>query len=314
LSVETIPLRSIHCSAASDLVGVSVAATLFGLNSVTLSLCQDANLNVISILASRILIFFFLVLVFALMMGSTRGPVLSRPVTLKGNIIGLLVVPLLYILALGRLSVAQTTILMFVAPIYVSLWEHWRRRQLPSFPILSLLSTLICGMTLLLDPLDAEKSADPIGTLLAVASGVALAAYYVLISESPEKGGDQIGSGALPQLARGLVIPALLAAAGLTVNLLRDAHQVSLFIPNLFLLLTAGVLGTFLPYYLLIFCADRLKPALTSVTATLEPVVGTAAAVPLLDQHLAAGQLGGSAIVIISIIVLNLLALERNDL
>jgi drug/metabolite transporter (DMT)-like permease len=219
---------------------------------------------------------------------------------------GLAFVQWFYFLAIHRLAIGIALLIEFIAPLVVALWaryvfrEHVRRR------IWFALALALVGLALIVD-VRHGGSVSTAGVAFALASAAAYT-FYLLLAEHAVGDRD-----AVSLLAWGFAFGALFwcfVAPWWTFPTERVAADVSLLgrlsdyhLPVWSLLAFLIVIGTILPFFLLVSALRHLPATRVGIIAMLEPVGATIVAWAWLNESLGALQLVGAAIVLAGIVV-----------
>jgi len=139
--------------------------------------------------------------------GRWRSLIANWPIVLAYGLIAVAACQSVMFMALERLAVGTTMLIMYTAPVFIvlALWVINRRR--PATTVLIGSALTLAGLPLALNLTDFGRI-DPVGIVLAIGAMVALAGYF-LVSERPTPG--------LPQV---VLICAGLIIGGLTVGLM----------------------------------------------------------------------------------------------
>jgi len=218
--------------------------------------------------------------------------------------IGVAFVQLFYFLAIHRLAIAIALLIQYLGPLLVAIWartfghEHVRRR------IWAALGLSLAGLTLMVQ-LWSGVSLDGVGIAFAFLGAVAYA-FYLLVAEAEIARRDTIS-----MLAWGFFFATLFwsvvqpwwsfpaRTVGRTVSLqgsLADVH-----VPVWALVLWVIVLGSIVPFTLIVGSLRHITATRAGVVAMLEPVVATIVAWAWLQESLTATQLAGAAVVLAGI-------------
>ena len=219
---------------------------------------------------------------------------------------GLAFVQWFYFLSIHRLAIGIALLIEYVAPLLVALWaryvfhEHVRRR------IWVALALALAGLGLIVD----VRHGGTISTGgIAFALGAAAAyTFYILLAEHGVGDRD-----ALSLLAWGFGFGALFwcfvapwwsfpaRRVGADVSLL--GHLSAHHLPVWALMLFVIVIGTIVPFFLIVSALRHLPATRVGIIAMLEPVAATIVAWAWLDESLSATQLVGAAIVLAAIVL-----------
>ncbi|HEX6712556.1 MAG TPA: EamA family transporter [Thermoleophilaceae bacterium] len=201
------------------------------------------------------------------------------------GICGLALVHATYYAAIDRLEIGVALVIQYMAPLLLLLWLRFRhgRRLAPS--LWGAVALAIAGCALVVRAYD-PGSLDGAGVLYAVGAAVTFSIYMV----ASERAGQRYES----------VTTLLWAFAFATLFWAVVQPWWDFPYTDTDVLLAVGVIviGTLLPFILVVAALRHLPAPRVAVAATLEPVVAAVFAWWLHDEHLALVQLGGGALVL----------------
>jgi drug/metabolite transporter (DMT)-like permease len=241
----------------------------------------------------------------------------TRPATLRTNrrellylgafgVFGVALVQLFYFLAIHRLEIGVSLLIQYLGTLLVALFarfvmkEHVRRR------LWAALALALGGLTLVVD-LWHGVSLDGLGVLFSLCSAVTFAGY-LLLAERAVGHRDPISL-----LCLGFLFATVFWAVvqpwwsfpfdvpGTTVSLLGNLSH--LHLPIWVLMAWMIVLGTIVPFFLIVGSMRHITATRAGILAMVEPVVASLVAYGWLDETLGATQLVGGAIVICGILL-----------
>ena len=222
------------------------------------------------------------------------------------GVFGVALVQLFYFLAIRRLDIGVSLVIQYLGPLIVALYarfvlkEHVRRRLWVA------LAAALAGLTLVVD-LWHGVSLDGLGVMWSLCSAVTFAGY-MLFAERAVGNRDPVSL-----LCWGFLFATIFWAAvqpwwsfpfavpGRTVSLLGNLSGWHL--PVWALMLWMVVLGTIVPFFLIVGSMRHISATRAGITAMVEPVVASIAAYAWLDETLGAMQLVGGAIVLCGIVL-----------
>ena len=220
---------------------------------------------------------------------------------------GLAFVQWFYFLAIHRLAIGIALLIEYLAPLLVALWarfvyrEHVRRRIW-----LALLLALF-GLMLIVNLFGGGASLSTAGVVFALAGSLAYA-LYVLLAEHVVGGRD-----AVSLLAYGFAFASVFWAVlvpwwsfpghALTRSTALGGHLHAVHMPVWALALWMVVLGTMVPFFLLVNALRHISATRAGIVAMLEPVVGALVGWAWLSEALDGVQLGGAAVVLAAIVL-----------
>jgi drug/metabolite transporter (DMT)-like permease len=244
---------------------------------------------------------------------------LLRPSALRTNrrelgflavfgILGLAFVQLFYFVGIRRLDIGIALVIQYLAPVFVALWARFYvhepvRRRLWLAIALSLL-----GLSLVVELWSGGSALDGLGVLACLVTALAYAAYVLMAERSLEQGRDVYSL-----LAWGFSFAALFWAVVQpwwsfpmeivdgSVSLLGRFDDVAA--PVWLLLAYIFVLGTVVPFILLVSALHHVPATRVTIVAMLEPVLAAIVAWIWLDEELAAVQIVGGLIVLAGVVL-----------
>jgi len=219
---------------------------------------------------------------------------------------GLVSVQLFYFLAIHRLAIGIALLIEYVAPLFVAIWaryvfhEHVRRR------IWLALAFALVGLALIVD----VGHGGTISTTGLVFAFCSMGSYVLYLLLAEHGLGDR---DAVSLLTWGFAFGALFwcvvspwwsfptRRVGANVSLL--GHLSNRHLPVWALIVFMIVLGTIIPFFLLVSALRHLPATRVGIIAMLEPVGATIVAWAWLDESLGTLQLVGAAIVLGGIVL-----------
>lgn len=242
-----------------------------------------------------------------------------RPATLRAarselgflavfGILGLAFVQLFYFVGIRRLDIGIALVIQYLAPVFVALWARFFVREPVRRRLWLAIALSLLGLSLVVELWGGGSSLDGLGVLACLVTAVAYAAY-VLMAERSLEGGRDVYS----LLAWGFTFAALFWAVvqpwwtfpteivGESVSLLGRFDDVSA--PVWLLLAYIVVLGTVVPFILLVSALHHVPATRVTIVAMLEPVLAAIVAWIWLGEELAAVQVAGGLIVLVGVIL-----------
>lgn len=280
---------------------VALAATLFAINGTVSKVILGSGVDAQQLTEVRCAGALVGLMLIALVTRPAALP-LSRselPLILALGVVGLALVQWSYFFAIHRVPIGVALVVQFVGPILVALWarfvygEHVRAR------IWIALVLAITGLVLIVELWQTNR---PNGAGLAAAALAAVTyAAYILVAERGVRHRDPISLSAwgffFATLFWSLVAPWWNFPSG------RVGSDVSLLgilasrhLPVWGLMLWMIVLGTIVPFALVVGALRRISATRVGITAMLEPVVAIAIAWAWLGESLNPVQISGAAV------------------
>jgi drug/metabolite transporter (DMT)-like permease len=287
---------------------VWVAATLFAVNGTVSKVILESGVSSLRLAQVRstgaVVGLGLIVLVLArrtLRVG--RGELLSLAVY---GIAGLALVQLLYFVAIRRLPIGIALLIQYLAPLLVALWVRYVRHEPVRRRVWAALALALAGLTLVVQ-IWGGVALDGWGVAAALAGAVAFA-VYILLAERAVGRRDPV-SLSLYGFFFATVFWAL-AQPWWSFPFDMFDDDVSLLgnlaertVPIWSLTAWMIVLGTILPFWLVVGALRHIAATRVGIVGMLEPVVATIVAFAWLDESLDPLQLVGGAVVLSGILL-----------
>jgi drug/metabolite transporter (DMT)-like permease len=222
------------------------------------------------------------------------------------GIAGLAFVQWLYFLAIHRLAIGIALLIQYLAPLLVALWARYVFHDSVRRRIWLALALALLGLAVIVD-VRHGGTISTAGVVFSLAAAVAYA-LYILLAEHAVGERD-----AVSLLAWGFAFAALfwsVIAPWWSFPSGRTAAHVSLLghlsrhhAPVWALMAFMIVIGTIVPFFLLVSALRHLPATRVGIIAMLEPVVATIVAWAWLGESLSALQLAGAAVVLSAIVL-----------
>jgi drug/metabolite transporter (DMT)-like permease len=222
------------------------------------------------------------------------------------GILGLALVQWLYFFAIHRLEIGIALLIQYLAPVLIALWARFVAKERVRRRIWVALILSLAGLSLVVE-LWQGFSLDALGTVAALGASVAFA-LYILLAEHAVGLRDPVSL-----LCLGFVLAAAFWAvvqpwwsfpAGVVDDRVRlDGALLTTTTPVWLLMLTMIVVGTILPFLLLVGALRHISATRVALTAMFEPVAGALVAYAWLGEQLSSAQLVGGAIVLAGILL-----------
>jgi drug/metabolite transporter (DMT)-like permease len=285
---------------------VAVAATLFAVNGTVSKVILDAGIDseqLTEVRCAGALIGMTLIAL-AVRPASLRIATRDLPLMIALGVGGLALVQWSYFYAIHRVAIGVALVIQFVGPLLVALWarfvygEHVRRR------IWVALALALAGLVLIVELWEADRP-DAAGL---AAAGVAALTYasYILIAEKGVRRRDPVSLSAwgflFATIFWSLLAPWWNFPAGRVdddVSLLGNLASSQL--PVWGLMTWMVVLGTIVPFGLLVAALRHITATRAGVMAMLEPVLAIVVAWLWLGESLDLTQLSGAAVTLAGI-------------
>jgi drug/metabolite transporter (DMT)-like permease len=285
---------------------VTVAATLWAVNGTVSKIVLESGPSTGQVAELRVT-GAAVVLVTALAVARRdllRLRVRDLPLLIVFGIAGLAMVQLLYLFAIGRLPIGVALLLQYLAPVLVALYARFFVHERVRRRMWLALALSLAGLVLVLQ-IWRGLTLDRLGVAAALGAAVAFALYILLA----ERGVAERNPVSL--LAFGLIFASLFWAVvqpwwefplhTLTRDVSLQGHLASVHAPLYLLALAMIVLGTVVPFALLVAALRHVGATSAGLVAMLEPVVATLVAALWLGESLSTIQLVGGAAVLVAV-------------
>ena len=287
---------------------VAAAATLFAVNGVVSKVIEATGFSSQRLTEVRCTGAFFALALIVAARGHNRTRTDGRELVLLValGIGGLALVQWSYFFAIHRLPIGEVLLLQFVAPLLVALWARFVYRERVRRRIWVALALSLSGLVLIVR-LWHVHALDRLG-LAASALACASYAFYVLVAERGVTRRDAISLSAWGFLFAALFWAAAQPWWSFPGSYFRgDAsllgHLESLHVPIWLLVAWMIVLGTIVPYVLVVAALRHVSATRVGIIAMLEPVVAILVAWAWLGESLAPVQLVGASLILSGIML-----------
>ena len=218
------------------------------------------------------------------------------------GVCGLAFVQFFYFVGIDRLNIGIALVIQYLAPVLVALWARFYvhepvRRRLWIAIVLSL-----TGLSFVVD-LWSGVPLDSVGVAACLAAALAYAAYILMADRSLQRGRD-----AYSLLAWGFLFATLFWSViqpwwsfpfdAVTASAALLGRLDAFHLPVWALLAYIVVLGTVVPFLLILKALHHVSPTRATIIAMLEPVVAALIAFLWLGEELTPGQMLGAALVL----------------
>jgi drug/metabolite transporter (DMT)-like permease len=218
------------------------------------------------------------------------------------GIAGLAFVQLFYFVAIQRLEIGIALVIQYLTPVFVALWARFVVKEPVRRRLWVAIALSLAGLSLVVD-LWRGMTLDGAGVLACLAAAVAYAAYVLMAERSVQRGRD-----AFSLLAWGFLFAALfwaLVQPWWTFPVDRVDGQASLDgrlegfdAPVALLLSYVVLLGTIVPFVMLVTALHYIRATRATILAMLEPVLAALVAYAWLGEELTAPQIAGALLVL----------------
>jgi drug/metabolite transporter (DMT)-like permease len=259
--------------------------------------------------------FAFLILL-AVVAVTNRGALRLRrdelPLLVVYGVLGVALTQFLYYLSIERLPIGVSLLIEFTAPLMVALWFRFGLGHPTRPAVWVALVTALVGLGLVAQVWQGF-TLDPLGVAFAVGAAIALAVYYVTADMAVRRPvpRDPVsltmwGMG-VAMVAWAVVAPLWTFPLDAFAGSLQVLGETGPMVPAIGLAGWMVVLGTVVPFSLVVLSMQHLRASQASVVGMTEPIFATAIAWLVLGETLVPIQMVGAAIVLGSV-----LAAERS--
>jgi drug/metabolite transporter (DMT)-like permease len=233
----------------------------------------------------------------------TRRDLLRPPRAAIGPLIGfgisMMVVNWAYYVAIDRVPVGVAISLQYTAPVLLLVGMALVTRRIPPGALWIAGALTLAGAALVSGALGAAGDLDRLGLLAGVLSAISFAGYLLSAELAGRRGSHPVSS-----LLIGFVVAVALWAVVLPMwdwpfGLLADPEVA-------WRVVAVGLVGTLLPFALVVAALRLVTSAVAGIATTTEPVLAAALAWLLLGQSLGAAQLIGGALVVAGVLAAQL--------
>lgn len=227
------------------------------------------------------------------------------PFIVTFGIAGLAFVQWFYFLAIHRLAIGVALLIEYLAPLLVALWARFFYKETVRRRIWAALGLALTGLALIVNVFGGGTSLSTAGVLFALAGAFAYATY-VLLAEHVVSDRDPVSL-----LAWGFLFASVFWAVLdpwwtfpvhlLTVSTPLGGNLQAWHLPVWLLAALMIVVGTVVPFFLLISALRHLPATRVGIVAMLEPVVGALVGWAWLSESLGGVQLVGAGVVLAAI-------------
>lgn len=282
---------------------IATAALLFAVNGIIAKVILQSGIQARDLTTFRALgTCLGLVVVGAMLRPGIRRFRVTRrelPMLVVYSITGFFAIPTLYFVAITRLPIGIGLLFEFTAPLFVALWARFVQGQPVRARLWVGLGLSLAGLACIAE-VWGELRLDSLGVIAGFVAALLLAFYYLLGARTVARR-DSIsitGWGFGISAIAGLVIRAFTGGtpdwSALTGT---TSGGISIWPLSLYLL----VLGTLVPYTLIMASLRHLPPTSVGILSMIEPVLAGTFAWIILGEALNAAQLGGGLLLLFGV-------------
>lgn len=285
---------------------VILATTFFALNGIVARIAMDGGLPPISVAAFRTVggAIFLLPFVLVAWRRFTRGMILP---VVGYAAIGIFASQGLYFQTLSYLDVALALVLSYLAPVPVAIYQHVRRgEKLPPYAYVVMLVAIAGVAVSVLGGSGGVGAVSVIGVVFGIATMITFAAMILLSPKQPAELGPIARAGA-PLVVAALLYLIAVPPWTFPWDRLGDVvpldGRVHLDVPLWATLIWVVLLGSVVPFVLVLAGNARVGSGAASMLGMTEPVVGSIAAWVILGQVLSPVQIIGIVITVVAVAI-----------
>lgn len=283
---------------------VIVASALFATNGVVSRVAIDGGLAPSDLAAWRVYGAALLLLGFVIAAVRRLRRDAIVPLVLFG-VIGIVLSQGLYYEAIALTDIAIVLVIVYTAPIPVAMYQRLRfGERLPNRAYLAMVIAIGGVVFAIFGGGGGISSLSTVGLLFAVGTMIAYAAQVILAARQPVSLPPLARTGAAMLVAAVVwmvIVPVWTLPFGLVGESEVLTGRVDLTIPIGAAVAYVIVMGTALPYVLLVVGARRIGPGAASMVGMTEPVVAAILAWFVLAQSLSVVQASGIAVTVLAI-------------
>jgi drug/metabolite transporter (DMT)-like permease len=222
------------------------------------------------------------------------------------GLFGLALVQWLYFFAIHRLEIGIALLIQYLAPVLIALWARFVGKERVRRRVWVALILALAGLSLVVE-LWHGVSVDTLGTIAALGAAVAFA-LYILLAERAVGLRDPVSliclGFAVAAIFWAIVQPWWSFPAEIVDDQVHfDGALLSTTTPVWLLMVTMIVVGTILPFLLLVGALRHISATRVALTAMFEPVAGAVVAYAWLGEELSSLQITGGAVVLAGILI-----------
>jgi len=289
---------------------LAFGSLFFAVSSIPAKLAMESGLSALRLTQIRTVGAFLILFLYVFFKNRDSLKIKGKelPLLIAFGLFGFAAVNVFYFLAIQKLNVGIALIIEFTAPIWIALWMRFIQKKIVSK---LMWWGLVVGLTglVLIAQVWRGLTLDGLGVIYALLDALALAVYFLLgeklvgvkSSEATMAWGLGISSAFFAIIQPWWNFP--FEKLGKVVDLTGRLAGVS--IPAYFLILWIVILGTAVPYFLVLNGLRGLSAATSSSIGMLEPVFGGIFAWIFLYEKLNFTQSMGAIVVLIGIYLAN---------
>jgi len=293
----------IHPRPALGVAMIATAATLFAVNGTIAKVILRSGIQAHDLTTLRALGSCLGLVVIGAMLrpgiGRFRLTRRELPMLVVYSVAGFFAVPTLYFVTISRLPIGIGLLFEFTAPLFVALWARFAQGQAVRARLWVGLGLSLAGLACVAE-IWGDLRLDSLGVIAGFVAAILLAVYYLVGAHTVARRdsisitGWGFGISAVAGFATRAVTggaPDWSALTGTT------AGGAPIWLLSIYLV----VLGTLVPYTLIMASLRHLPPTSVGILSMIEPVLAGAFAWVVLGEALNAAQLGGGLLLLFGV-------------
>ena len=222
------------------------------------------------------------------------------------GVVGFLAVQALYFVAITRLHVSIGLIMEFTAPIWIVLWLRYvKKKYVP--PLMWIAIFMAFSGLVLIAQVWKGSTLDPIGVIAALADGIMLATFFLLgekLSATRDVESLMVFGFGFASLALAIAMPLWSFPTEIfTQSMNLQGRFAAYSVSGWVLIAWVIIMGTIVPYLLVVNGIKLLSASTSSVMGMAEPVLAGIFAWIWLSENWSGIQLIGGVVVITGIVL-----------
>lgn len=298
-------------TAARPAVGYALAlmgAALFAVNGTVSKVILEAGVPPARLTELRSTASFLVLFVGLLLLAPSRLPLrrAELPRLVLFGAAGFMFVQWLYFIAISRLPVGVALLIEYTAPVMVTLYARFVLKERVRARMWAGLGLALLGLALIAQ-VWSGAALDLVGVVAGLGAAAALATYYVS-GEGLLKQRDAIslttwGMGFAAALSAIILPWWTFPWHSLDGSATVSAFGYTLTAPLWAFCAWLVVLGTIVPFLLVVSCLRHLRAAQAGIVGMTEPVLAALVAYVVLGESLSPVQLAGGAVVLVAVVL-----------
>lgn len=296
-------LTCVPRSAPLGALAVAVASLLFAVNGTVAKLAMQAGLSPTRLVELRSVGSAVILMAVALVVVRRRMRLRAGELLVMGllGVVGMALVQWFYLVAISRLPVGLALLIEYTAPLLVALWARFVLGERVRARVWWALGGCLAGLTLVAQ-VRSGVELDAVGVAAALGAALSLATYY-LLGERLVARRDPLSAQAWSLAFAGVFWLALQPVWTFRAGILADDVALpgtleGVTAPLWVLVAWIVVLGTVVPYTLVLAGLTVVGAARAGLIGMIEPVAASATAWLVLGEAMTAVQLVGGAVVL----------------